>query len=136
MEAVEHISVSEPAPLGAELAITIAKDRDIGNNTIQNCEIVRRNDGGIFDLKVLPPTSELTKVKLVVSKRLDGEKNDSFYLGIEARDRGNPARVGRKGLNITILDSNDHIPKFSKDLYVGEVREREERGDDGLPLMK
>lgn len=127
-EAVEHISVSESAPLGAELAITVANDRDIGNNTIQSYEIVSRNDGGIFDLKVSRPTSELTKVKLVVSKRLDREKNDSFYLVIEARDGGNPTRVGQKGLNITVLDSNDHIPKFSKDLYVGEVRENSRAG--------
>lgn len=127
-EAVEHISVSESAPLGAELAITVAKDRDIGNNTIQSYEIVSRNDEGIFDLKVSRPTSELTKVKLVVSKRLDREKNDSFYLVIEARDGGNPTRVGRKGLNVTVLDSNDHIPKFSKDLYVGEVRENSRAG--------
>lgn len=127
-EKVENISVSESAPLGAELAVTVAEDKDIGNNTVQSYEVISRNDGGIFDLKVSRPTSELTKVKLVVSKRLDREKNDSFYLVLEARDGGNPPRVARKGLNITVLDSNDHIPKFSKDLYVGEVRENSQPG--------
>lgn len=127
-ETVEHISVSESAPLGAELPITVADDKDIGNYTVQSYEIVSRNDGGIFQLKISRPTVELTKVKLVVSRRLDREKNDSFYLVIEARDGGNPSRVGRKGLNITVLDSNDHIPKFSKDLYVGEVRENSREG--------
>lgn len=121
-EDIENISVKESA-LGAELPITVAEDSDIGNNSVQSYEIVDRNDGGVFDLKVLRPTSEIFQVKLVVSKRLDREINDSYYLVIEARDGGSPPRVGRKGLSIAVLDSNDHFPKFSKDLYVGEVRE-------------
>ena len=126
-EDVENISVKESAPLGAELLITVAEDSDIGNNSVQSYEIVDRNDGGAFDLKVSRPTSEF-QVKLVVSKRLDREINDSYYLVIEARDGGSPPRVGRKGLSITVLDSNDHFPKFSKDLYVGEVRENSRVG--------
>ena len=121
-EDIENISVKESA-LGAELPITVAEDSDIGNNSVQSYEIVDRNDGGVFDLKVSRPTSEIFQVKLVVSKRLDREINDSYYLVIEARDGGSPPRVGRKGLSIAVLDSNDHFPKFSKDLYVGEVRE-------------
>ena len=127
-ETVEHISVSESAPLGAELPITVAEDRDIGNYSVLSYEIVSRNDGGIFELKISRPTSQLTKVNLVVSKRLDRETNDSFYLVVEAKDGGNPPRVGQKALNVTVLDSNDHIPKFNKDLYVGEVRENSQKG--------
>lgn len=127
-EDIENISVKESAPLGAELPITVAKDSDIGNNSVQSYEIVDRNDGGIFDLKVSHPTLEITQVKLVVSKRLDREINDSYYLVVEARDGGSPRKVGRKGLTIVVLDSNDHIPKFSKDLYVGEVRENSSPG--------
>lgn len=127
-ESVEHIAVSESAPLGAELPITVATDDDIGKNGVQTYEIVIRNDGGKFGLKISRPTSQLTKLKLVVSKRLDREKNNSYYLVIEARDGGSPPKVARKGLNITILDSNDHIPKFSQDLYVGEVKENSRAG--------
>lgn len=127
-EDIENISVKESAPLGAELPITVAEDSDIGNNSVQSYEIVDRNDGGVFDLKVSRPTSEIFQVKLVVSKRLDREINDSYYLVIEAKDGGSPPRVGRKGLSITVLDSNDHFPKFSKDLYVGEVRENSRVG--------
>jgi len=126
-EDIENISVKESAPLGAELLITVAEDLDIGNNSVQSYEIVDRNDDGAFDLKVSRPTSEF-QVKLVVSKRLDREINDSYYLVIEARDGGSPPRIGRKGLSITVLDSNDHFPKFSKDLYVGEVRENSRVG--------
>ncbi|XP_020604537.1 protocadherin gamma-A7-like [Orbicella faveolata] len=126
-EDIENISVKESA-LGAELPITVAEDSDIGNNSVQSYEIVDRNDGGVFDLKVSRPTSEIFQVKLVVSKRLDREINDSYYLVIEARDGGSPPRVGRKGLSITVLDSNDHFPKFSKDRYVGEVRENSRVG--------
>ena len=122
-ELVEHISVSESAPLDAELSLTAAVDVDVGNNSVQSYDIVDRNDDGHFELKVVRPTSDITKVKLVVAKRLDRELNDSYYLVLEARDGGNPPRVGRKGINVTILDSNDHIPKFSRDLYVGEVKE-------------
>lgn len=127
-ENVEHVAVSESAPLGAELPITVAKDKDIGSNSVQTYEIVSRNDEGIFQLKISRPTLELTKVKLVVSKRLDRETNNSFYLVIEAKDGGKPPRAGRKGLNITVLDSNDHIPKFTRDLYVGEVKENSQAG--------
>ena len=127
-EDIENISVKESVPLGAELPITVAEDSDIGNNSVQSYEIVDRNDGGVFDLKVSRPTSEIFQVKLVVSKRLDREINDSYYLVIEARDGGSPPRVGRKGLSITVLDANDHSPKFSKDRYVGEVRENSRVG--------
>lgn len=127
-EDIENISVKESAPLGAELPITVAEDSDIGNNSVQSYEIVDRNDGGVFDLKVSRPTSEIFQVKLVVSKRLDREINDSYYLVIEAKDGGSPPRVGRKGLSITVQDSNDHFPKFSKGLYVGEVRENSRVG--------
>lgn len=128
MEKIENISVSESAPLGAELPITVAEDFDIGNNSVQSYEIVSRDDRGIFDLKVSRPTSEITKVKLVVSKRLDREINDSFHLVIEASDGGSPPKFGRKSLNVKVLDSNDHIPKFSKEVYVGEVRENSRAG--------
>lgn len=127
-ETTEYISVSESAPLGAELPITVANDNDIGKNGVQTYTIVSRNDGGSFGLKISRPTAQLTKLKLVVLQRLDREKNNSYYLVIEASDGGNPPKVGRKALNITILDSNDHIPKFSQDLYVGEVRENAQAG--------
>ena len=127
-EDIENISVKESAPLGAELPVTVAEDSDIGNNSVQSYEIVERNDNRIFDLKVSRPTSEITQLKLVVSKRLDREINDSYYLVIEARDGGSPRKIGRKGLKIAVLDSNDHIPKFSKDLYVGEVKENSSPG--------
>ena len=127
-ETVKHNSVSESAPLGSQLPIAVAEDNDIGNYRIQSYEIVSRNDGGIFKLKISRPTSQLTKVNLVLSKRLDREKNHSFYLMVAAKDGGNPPRVGQKALNITVLDSNDHIPKFNKDLYVGDVRENSQAG--------
>ena len=122
-EDIENISVKESAPVGAELPITVAEDSDIGNNSVQSYEIVDRKDGGMFHLKVSRPTSEIFRVKLVVSKWLDREINDSYHLVIEAKDGGSPPRVGRKGLSVTVLDSNDHSPKFSKALYVGEVKE-------------
>jgi len=77
-ETVEHISVSESAPLGAQLPITVTEDKDIGNYTIQSYEIVSRNEGETFELKISCPTVKLTKVKLVVSKRLDRKKMRGF----------------------------------------------------------
>lgn len=56
-------------------------------------------------------------------KRLDCEINDSYYLVIEVKDGGSLLRVGCKGLSIIVLDLNDYFFKFSKDFYVGEVRE-------------
>ena len=127
-ETVQNIEILESAPLGAELEVTVAEDKDIGSNTVQSYKIISGNEQGDFKLKVSRPTSELTKVKLVVAKKLDREKNDSYYLVIEARDAGNPSRFATKGLNITVLDSNDHIPKFSKDLFTGEIRENSPNG--------
>jgi len=127
-ETVQSIEILESAPLGAELEVTVAEDKDIGSNTVQSYKIITGNEQGDFKLKVSRPTSELTKVKLVVAKKLDREKNDSYYLVIEARDAGNPSRFATKGLNITVLDSNDHIPKFSKDLFNGEIRENSPNG--------
>lgn len=127
-QAIEEISISESAALNVELGIAGAEDIDIGNNSVQGYEITERNDDGVFGLKVKHPSPEITRVFLVVLKKLDREKNDSYSLTIQAKDGGNPPRVGAKKLNISILDSNDNNPKFSKDLYVGEVEENEAAG--------
>lgn len=53
------------------------------------------------------------KFKFVVLKRLDCEKNNSYYLVIEVWDGGSLFKVVCKGLNIIIFDLNDYILKFS-----------------------
>lgn len=105
------------------MPITVANDNYIGKNGVQTYAIVNRNDGGSFGLKISRPTAQFMKLKLVVSQRLDREKNNRYYLVLEASDERNPPKVGRKALNLTVIDSNDRISKFSQDLYVGEVRE-------------
>lgn len=120
----EDLSISESAPLNSKFRIEVAEDPDLGSNSVEKYEIIKGNEEGFFALNVkrISPVN-LVFLNLVNIKKLDRERNDSFELVIQASDKGSPPLSDTKILNISILDSNDHSPEFSKEFYTGEVKE-------------
>ena len=126
---LEFISISESAPLNSRFRLEVAEDPDLGSNSIDKYEIVKGNEEGLFGLNVKRFSGvNLIFVNLINVKKLDRERNDSFQLVLQATDKGNPPRADTKTLNITILDSNDQSPEFSKDIYTAEVKENQPAG--------
>lgn len=125
----EELRISESAPLNSRFQLVPATDADIGNNSVQSYRIITGNEDGMFGLRLLKPSANVMYLYLVNVRRLDRETKDSYRLVIAAVDGGTPLpRSATKVLNITILDSNDHSPEFSKFNYVGRVRENMPNG--------
>jgi hypothetical protein len=125
----EALRISESAPVNSRFQLATATDADIGNNSIQSYRIITGNEDGMFDLLLLKPSANVMYLYLVNVKRLDREAKDFYRIVIAAVDGGTPLpRSASKLLNITILDSNDHSPKFSTFNYAGKVRENYPNG--------
>ena len=66
---------------------------------------------------------------------------NSFYLNVIAKDKAPSSNVGTEGANensvylaITVVDVNDHPPKFDRDVYYVSVRETKPVGEDVLTV--
>ena len=120
----EDLLILESAPLNSRFRIEVADDPDLGSYSVNKYEIIKGNDEGFFALSVKRFSKvNLVFLNLVNIKKLDRERNDSFELVIKASDKGSPPLSDTKTLNVTILDSNDHNPEFSTDLYTAELKE-------------
>lgn len=61
--------------------------------------------------------------------KLDFEQKNFYNISIIAYDRGNPSLSSRAKLWVTVADTNDAIPDFSKAVYTIEVAENAKAGD-------
>lgn len=61
--------------------------------------------------------------------KLDFEEKNFYNISIIAYDRGNPSLSSRAKLWVTVADTNDAIPDFSKAVYTIEVAENAKAGD-------
>lgn len=125
----EALSIKESAPINSRFTLTAASDADIGNNSIQSYRIISGNEDGMFRLLNLKLSPTVNRLFLVNAKRLDRETKAFYHLVVTAVDGGSPLpRSGRMELNITITDTNDHSPQFTKFNYVGRVQENSPNG--------
>ncbi|KAL4647772.1 protocadherin Fat 4-like [Arapaima gigas] len=59
---------------------------------------------------------------VTTTKSLDREKRSSYTLTIQATDKENALNTGTAIVHITVLDANDHAPRFSQ-IFLTEVSE-------------
>ena len=117
--------VFESAVTGMAILNITATDADSGTNA----EIV-------YSLRGQTPFSvdqQTGTVRLVSS--LDRENISSYTITADAHDRGIPQLVGSTTLSITVLDSNDQIPRFSLPSYSGSVLEDSIAGTSVLQVV-
>ncbi|XP_034250844.1 cadherin-89D [Thrips palmi] len=97
-----------------------AVDRDKPNtpNSDVQYSIVAGNEAGKFGLE------SAHRAALVIRKPLDYDTGDKeFVLTLMASDRGTPPLNSTTEISVSVLDSDDLSPKFTRELYRTQVTE-------------
>lgn len=108
-------SVPEGAWIGTPVVQVTASDKDSGSNGRIQYAIESGNDGGEF---VMNSVGMVT-----VNKSLDYEHRKRYNLTISARDLGNPSLKTSTYVIITVTDTNDIDPSFSRSTYSFAIAE-------------
>ncbi|XP_073992691.1 cadherin 89D isoform X2 [Rhodnius prolixus] len=122
VDAPYHVNVDELTPTGLTVFRGIhAVDMDKPNTP--NSEIIYSltggNTGSKFSLEM-----QGQRPALVLKKGLDYDQGDKqFKLIVTAMDRGTPPRSATTTVSITVNDSDDLNPKFTKEIYKTQVME-------------
>ncbi|NWS16487.1 PCD23 protein, partial [Pachyramphus minor] len=114
--------VMEDVEVGFLVHHIIAKDPDEGRNGQVTYHILSGNENKAFILDKI--TGLLTTTQL-----LDRENQEHYSLTVMALDDGSPALSATQVLTIIVLDVNDEIPIFTKQLYETAVRENQDPGE-------
>uniref|UniRef100_A0A8C8SUZ8 FAT atypical cadherin 2 n=1 Tax=Pelusios castaneus TaxID=367368 RepID=A0A8C8SUZ8_9SAUR len=108
--------VPEDVTVGTEVLNLSTLTRDDTENTEIKYEIVNGNDHWKFQLN--PDTGVL-----YVNGSLDFEVSREYYLSVEGTRKGSTSLSDVTMVVINITDVNDHVPKFTQDPYITEIRE-------------
>ncbi|MBN3320699.1 PCD16 protein, partial [Atractosteus spatula] len=105
--------ISENQRAGTSILTVSAVDRDQGTNGLVTY-------GGIAEeaFTVDPVTGVISS-----TKALDRETQERYTVTVYAKDGGMPPNFAKATIKISILDENDNIPAFGKDMYNLEVPE-------------
>ncbi|XP_050194596.1 protocadherin-23 [Myiozetetes cayanensis] len=114
--------VMEDVEVGFLVHHIIAKDPDEGRNGQVTYHILSGNENKAFLLDKI--TGLLTTAQL-----LDREIQERYSLTVMALDDGSPALSATQVLTIIVLDVNDEIPIFTKQLYETTVCENQDPGE-------
>ncbi|KAM4621842.1 uncharacterized protein ACJ7VT_006136 [Polymixia lowei] len=113
-EQEQTLEISESALPGARFQLQAALDADGGVNAVQQYKL-SRNDH--FRLEVKDRTNDGKVPILHLQKQLDRETNRNHKLLLTAIDGGKPAKSGTLKISVDVLDVNDNMPVFNKDIY-------------------
>uniref|UniRef100_A0A3Q2ZEN8 Cadherin domain-containing protein n=1 Tax=Hippocampus comes TaxID=109280 RepID=A0A3Q2ZEN8_HIPCM len=91
-----------------------SKDGDSGPYAVQQYKL---SDNEHFRLEVKDKGKDGKIPILVVKKSLDREKTGHVPLVLTALDGGRPPETGEINISINVLDVNDNVPVFSKEVY-------------------
>ncbi|NXI90969.1 PCDBG protein, partial [Psophia crepitans] len=111
------LEILETAPPGSRFPLESAQDKDVGSNGLQNYSL---GSNPHFSLAVGIGKDEVKYAELVLEQELDREEKRELNLLLIATDGGSPPRSGTAQVRIVVLDANDNIPVFGRELY--EVR--------------
>ncbi|KAM9849600.1 protocadherin Fat 4-like [Aulostomus maculatus] len=114
----QSIEIPESTLTGARFLVLSAYDADAGKNGISTYKL---NPNDHFSLSV--NKGESVSAELVLQKPLDREKQPVIILTLTAVDGGTPPKSGTSEIVISVLDNNDNIPVFSKQLYKTSISE-------------
>ncbi|XP_053542600.1 protocadherin alpha-2-like [Ictalurus punctatus] len=109
------LNISENVLPGDRFSVAIARDMDIGINSVRTYKI---NSNEYFSLDMQSDSPEL-----LLQKSLDRERESVIKLVLTAVDGGTPPRSGTMQIIINIQDINDNYPVFSKPLYKVKLHE-------------
>ncbi|XP_068021780.1 protocadherin beta-15-like [Melanerpes formicivorus] len=111
------LEILETAPPGSRFPLESARDRDVGSNGLQNYSLESNSH---FSLVVRGRKDGTKYAELVLERQLDREEQREIHLLLTATDGGSPPKSGTAQVEIVVLDTNDNIPVFDREVY--EVR--------------
>ncbi|NWR94358.1 PCDBG protein, partial [Furnarius figulus] len=104
------LKILETASPGSRFPLESAQDKDIGSNGLQNYSL---GSNPHFSLAV----GTGKEVELVLQRQLDREEQGEMSLLLIATDGGSPPRSGTAQVRIVVVDANDNIPVFEREIY-------------------
>ena len=113
---VYRSTVMEMLPAGERVCVVTALDKDIGQNAEVEYSILRGNIDGAFQINI--STGVITTLKT-----LNRTQISNYTLTVSASDRGLPSQQSSCLVKITVIDSNKHLPQFSRPYYTLNVVE-------------
>ncbi|NXG11104.1 PCDBF protein, partial [Sakesphorus luctuosus] len=124
------LETSEP---GSRFPLEVARDLDIGSNSIQAYHITPENEH--FSVSFGSRIKGKKYVELVLGKPLDREEQVEMSFSLIAVDGGSPPKTGTTQIHILILDVNDNAPVFTQELYDVQVLENAPKGSVVLTVL-
>ncbi|XP_064017493.1 protocadherin beta-15-like [Pogoniulus pusillus] len=111
------LKIPETTPSGFRLPLEKAQDKDEGSNSVQNYSLGYDSH---FSLSVKSGNDGVKYPELVLERQLDREEKPEINLLLTATDGGSPPRSATGLVRIVVLDANDNIPAYNREVY--EVR--------------
>ncbi|NXG24196.1 PCDBG protein, partial [Grallaria varia] len=111
------LKILETASPGSRFPLESAQDKDVGSNGLQNYSL---GSNPHFSLVIGAGKDGVKLVELVLQRQLDREEQGELNLLLTATDGGSPPRSGTAQVRIVVVDANDNIPAFEREVY--EVR--------------
>ncbi|XP_016383777.1 protocadherin gamma-C3-like [Sinocyclocheilus rhinocerous] len=118
-ESTYVVNVTEIANEGDRFPLPIAKDSDVGSNSLKDYNL---SSNEYFSLDIHSGQKSML-AELVLQKALDREKQAAIHLILTAIDGGKPPKSGTLSIVVDVIDVNDNKPIFRKPLYKVKVKE-------------
>ena len=121
--------IPENAQKGFKVGIPTAQDKDCGNNSTLQYNILNATE---FGIKI---SSNHDFLDIITLKKLDREEKKFHILNVQACDHGIPSRCNFTILNITVADFNDNKPIFHELKSEVKVEENCNAGTNFILLL-
>ncbi|XP_072204446.1 protocadherin beta-15-like [Excalfactoria chinensis] len=118
------LKVIETASIGTRYPLQRARDKDSGIYGLQNYSL---SPNSHFSL-VQKGEDGADFPELVLQWQLDREEQPELHLVLTATDGGSPPRSGTAQVRVVVLDANDNVPVFSREVYEVRVAENSPPG--------
>ncbi|XP_057703544.1 cadherin-1-like isoform X2 [Corythoichthys intestinalis] len=115
--------VAEASPIGFEVVKANATDADQPNHDYSDLRYTILSQDPMFPVPNLFAINEITGVIRVNAGGLDREKYPKYTLTVQAADMKGNGLTGNANVILTVLDSNDNAPVFTKSSYEASVEE-------------
>ncbi|POI18558.1 hypothetical protein CIB84_017700, partial [Bambusicola thoracicus] len=119
------LEILETASIGSRFPLEAARDKDVGINGLQNYSL---SPNSHFSLAPEKGENGDKYAELVLQRPLDREEQREVHLVLTATDGGSPPRSGTAQVRVVVLDANDNVPVFSREVYEVRVAENSPPG--------